>query len=207
MGAENGSSDNGDSLARSRSNTVQLNGSSGSPDAVHAISHVCVSPAHMNTPSHIHSTTSGTASTSAVSPTHIDTGKTALSKLVEFPGDPVKLKTYLEDPNVLLNGKDMYGITALMKFAAWNKVDLLHLLLPHLNCDEVNTTGGKQKLPLLHYCVDMGANSTLTVLVEDYRVDQCAVDEHNRTFREHARHTGKGEWLAGVLGEEYEQEV
>lgn len=224
--AEACSSDGGDdSLARSRSDTIQPSPgnppaySSASPDAVHAMSPAGASPTHITTP-HINTNTSATPNnatqinatspthnTTTASPTHINTGKMALSKLVEFPGDPAKLKTLLEDANIALNGKDMYGITALMKFAAWNKVDLLHLLLPHLNTEEVNTTGGKQRLPLLHYCVDMGANSTLTVLVDDYRVDQCAVDEHNRTFRQHARHVGKGKWLADVLGEEYHLEV
>jgi hypothetical protein len=85
----------------------------------------------------------------------------------------------------------MYGITALMKFAAWNKVELLNLLLPALSAEEVNVTGGKQKLPCLHYCVDMDAVEALCVLLADGRVDTASVDEHGRTFREHAVHVGK----------------
>ncbi len=158
---------------RSRSNT------SSSPPTIH--SHRATSPV-------------------GTSPTHAS-DKIALSKLVEFPGDPAKLQTQLQDHKIALNGKDMYGITALMKFAAWDKVDLLELLLPHLSASEVNVTGGKQKLPLLHYCVDMGASHTLSVLINDNRVDQGSRDEHGRTFREHALHTGKGEWLAEALGE------
>lgn len=114
--------------------------------------------------------------------------KMSLSKLVEFPGDPVKLKAHLEDQNIALNGKDMYGLTALMKFAAWDKVDLVEMLLPRLSAEEVNTTGGKQKLPVLHYCVDMDAVHTLRALLRDTRVDQAAVDEHGRTFRQHAKY-------------------
>jgi len=53
----------------------------------------------------------------------------------------------------------------------------------------------------------MTAASTLNVLVSDHRVDQTLVDEHGRTFREHARYSGRGQWLANVLGEEYELEV
>lgn len=136
-------------------------------------------------------------SSPGTSPTHAD--KIALSKLVEFPGDPSKLQTQLQDRKIALNGKDMYGLTALMKFAAWDKVDLLQLLLPHLNTNEINVTGGKQKLPLLHYCIDMGASRTLTVLLGDKRVDQNQRDEHGRTFQEHAHHVGKGEWLAEVV--------
>lgn len=125
--------------------------------------------------------------------------KTALSKLVEFPGDPAKLREYLADDSIALNGKDMYGLTALMKFAAWDKVDLLEILLPRLSAEEVNATGGKQKLPLLHYCVDMDAANTLRVLLRDTRVDQEAVDECGRTFRAHAEYFHKQCLLSSVL--------
>jgi hypothetical protein len=106
--------------------------------------------------------------------------KTALSKLVEFPGDPARLAELLCDESVSLNGRDMYGITALMKFAAWNKVELLRMILSRLTAEEVNTTGGKQRLPLLHYCVDMDAYEALRVLLEDDRVDKNMKDEHGR---------------------------
>ena len=105
-------------------------------------------------------------------------------------------------------------ITSALRFSATSMMALCGsswvtamLSLHDGGVDLVIPRGGKQRLPLLHYCVDMGANSTLTVLVDDYRVDQCAVDEHNRTFRQHARHVGKGKWLADVLGEEYDLEV
>lgn len=117
--------------------------------------------------------------------------KTALSKLVEFPGDPQRVAALLQDEGVALNGKDMYGITALMKFAAWNKVELLQMLLPRLTVQEVNATGGKQRLPLLHYCVDMDAWEALSLLLEDRRVDLGACDEHGRDYKEHAAHWGK----------------
>jgi hypothetical protein len=55
----------------------------------------------------------------------------------------------------------------------------------------VNVTGGRQKLPLLHYCVDMEAWEALQLLLADGRVDVSAVDEHGRTYVEHARHTDK----------------
>lgn len=117
--------------------------------------------------------------------------KMALSKMIEFPGDPVRLAELLQDETVAPNGKDMYGITALMKSAAWNKVELVKMLLPALSTEEVNVTGGKQKLPCLHYCVDMDAVEALRVLLADERVDTSSVDEHGRTFREHAVHMGK----------------
>eukprot|EP00601_Ochromonadales_sp_CCMP2298_P025103 CAMPEP_0173273102 /NCGR_PEP_ID=MMETSP1143-20121109/1721_1 /TAXON_ID=483371 /ORGANISM="non described non described, Strain CCMP2298" /LENGTH=383 /DNA_ID=CAMNT_0014209811 /DNA_START=29 /DNA_END=1176 /DNA_ORIENTATION=+ len=100
----------------------------------------------------------------------------ALSKLVEYPGDPDELIKLLEDPCIALNGKDMYGTTALMKFAAWNKEDLVSILLPRLSSEEVNTAGGKDRLPCLHYCVDMDATRTMQVLLRDGRIDVFARD-------------------------------
>lgn len=123
--------------------------------------------------------------------------KMALSKLVEFPGDESHLRELLLDPSVALNGKDMYGLTALMKFAAWNKVNLLEILLPHLTTEEINTYGGRSKLPLLHYCVDMDASTALERLLQDGRVDVNARDEYGRTWREHAVYSGK----SGLLGD------
>ena len=43
----------------------------------------------------------------------------ALSKLVEYPGDPSALTALLNDDTVDAGGKDMFGVTALMKFSAW----------------------------------------------------------------------------------------
>ena len=115
----------------------------------------------------------------------------ALSKLVEFPGDPVRLAELLNDESIALNGKDMYGLTALMKFAAWDKVELLQLLLPRLSAEDIAVTGGKQKLPLLHYCVDMDAWHALRCLLKDNRVVASQVDEFQRTFMEHAKYVRK----------------
>jgi len=160
--------------------------------------------------------------------------KVALSKLVEYPGDPQKLRdiivssigtegigTYTDKGSaglvgtaasskpssgtgsstmVDLNGKDMYGTTALMKFAAWDKVDLLAILLPYLTAEEINTTGGKEQLPCLHYCVDAYAIRALRVLLEDNQVDKLARDQHGRTWQEYALHLGKRDLLLGIEG-------
>jgi len=138
---DSGSVDGGEAV-RSRSNTTNTNNTNNSNTVTtpNNITGVIIntsssSPTHSTTTSPTHYT---------ISPTHNTNNNAApiaLSKLVEFPGDPTKLKELLSDPSVALNGKDMYGITALMKFAAWNKVDLLHLLLPLLDSEEVNTTG------------------------------------------------------------------
>jgi ankyrin repeat protein len=115
----------------------------------------------------------------------------ALSKLVEYPGDSEELRKLLEDPCVCLNGKDMYGTTALMKFAAWNKTDLVSMLLPVLSAEEVNTTGGRERLPCLHYCVNMDATHTMRVLLREGRIDVSACDGSGRTYVEYAHACGK----------------
>ena len=70
--------------------------------------------------------------------------RAALSKLVEFPGDVDSVRQMLEqqipvavDPA----GKDMFGVAAIHKFSAWNKVDLLQLLIPYLTLTELNSRG------------------------------------------------------------------
>jgi hypothetical protein len=37
----------------------------------------------------------------------------------------------------------MFGLAAVHKFAAWNKPDLLAVLLPHLTQEELNMPGGR----------------------------------------------------------------
>lgn len=59
-------------------------------------------------------------------------GLPALSKFVEFPGDPVMVEKLLREGKVDPAGLDMFGWSALHKFAAWDKVDLLALLMPFL---------------------------------------------------------------------------
>jgi hypothetical protein len=66
---------------------------------------------------------------------------TALSKVVEFPGDFIAIDQMLRDRTVNPAGKDMFGLTALHKFASWNKVDLLRLLSPHLSKADFNVQG------------------------------------------------------------------
>lgn len=157
--------------------------------------------------------------------------KLSLSKLIEYPGDPLQLndillpyhqlqsvtcddnsncidssdKKYIVDnqmeqygKNIDLNGKDMYGLTALMKYAAWNKVDLVRMLLPYLTAEQVNTRGGSkdQQYTCLHYCIDMEAVDTLAFLLKEAisnggKVDTTAVDAQGRTYIEYSRIVGK----------------
>lgn len=68
--------------------------------------------------------------------------RTALSKLVEYPGDFNSIRRLLESPlSVDPAGKDMFGLAAVHKFSSWNKTELLELLLPHLTKVELNAPG------------------------------------------------------------------
>jgi len=105
----------------------------------------------------------------------------ALSKLVEYPGDPSVVSTLLADPSVDPCGRDMFGLTALHKFSAWDKVDLLELLLPHISVEDLNAVGGDDGFSALHHAASMGAVHTLAVLLRDPRVSRDVIDKQGRT--------------------------
>ena len=56
-------------------------------------------------------------------------------------------------------GKDMYGLTALHKFAAWDKDALVEILLPYLSNDEVNLPSKEKQTPL-HVIAEMEARES-----------------------------------------------
>lgn len=116
--------------------------------------------------------------------------KTALSKVIEFPGDANFLQAVLhsQDCSYDINGKDMFGLTALHKFAAWNKVELLDMLLAQ-DSIEVNVSGGKIGTPL-HAAADMAALAAVSRLLQDPRLDRNALDSCGRTAAEVARQKG-----------------
>jgi hypothetical protein len=95
------------------------------------------------------------------------TGK-VLSKLIDFPGDYEEIKKYLEDGTIDAGGKDAYGLTALMKFASWNKTELMDLLLPHLSQEEINAVDrdGKTALHLSCEMASVGAVAKLAKIVD-----------------------------------------
>ena len=116
----------------------------------------------------------------------------ALSKLVEYPGDPLRLAELLEDTAVDLAGKDMYGLAAIHKFCSWDKVDLLAALLGQLDAAAVNALGGARgrEQSCLHLCVDSGAVRALRLLLADMRVDQLQADCSEMDFRQYAACAG-----------------
>ena len=89
----------------------------------------------------------------------------ALSKLIEYPGDPDRLIALLADPTVDPQGKDMYGWTALHKFASWDKTDLLDILLTTVDNIDVNVRGHDQ-FTCIHAAVDMNAIHAVRYLLQ-----------------------------------------
>jgi len=63
----------------------------------------------------------------------------ALSKLIDFPGNVEEIKGFLKDPKIDPAGKDAFGLSALQKFASWNKTELIDLILPRLTVEQINS--------------------------------------------------------------------
>lgn len=126
----------------------------------------------------------------------VSSGGRPLSKLVEYPCDPVAVARLLEDPTVDAAGRDAFGLSALHKFAAWNQVDLLQLLLPRLDEAAVNVSGGDDGFSALHHAVSMGAARSLETLLADGRLDQRKLlDKKGRTAQQLAEATPGAESL------------
>lgn len=110
-------------------------------------------------------------------------GRKALSKLVDFPGDLELIKTQLLDlSNVDPAGADSYGLTALHKFASWNKTLLLEVLLPHLTSEDLMRTDPAGKTAL-HWAVEMASVASVKALVAA-GVDVEAKDGKGYTVRD-----------------------
>jgi ankyrin repeat protein len=121
--------------------------------------------------------------------------KQSLSKLVEYPGDVAKIQQWLNDPSIDPAGKDFYGLPALHKFASWDKVDLLDLLLPQLSSSDVNTQGGDDGSTALHSCIEMGAVRALERLAKDERIIPTTTNKRGKTIKHLAEENGDSETL------------
>ena len=108
-------------------------------------------------------------------------GKKALSKLIDFPGDKDEIAKHVKNKNDIdLAGKDSYGLTALMKFASWNKVEFMDMILPHLSKDDVNAQDPDGKTAL-HWACEMASVSAVSRLVEHKDVVKTIKDAKQRT--------------------------
>eukprot|EP00928_Gymnodinium_smaydae_P067049 TRINITY_DN49987_c0_g1_i1.p1 TRINITY_DN49987_c0_g1~~TRINITY_DN49987_c0_g1_i1.p1 ORF type:complete len:393 (+),score=70.08 TRINITY_DN49987_c0_g1_i1:135-1181(+) len=122
-----------------------------------------------------------------------------LSKLVEYPGDPRALSRLLCDPSVDPAGRDAFGLTALHKFAAWNKTDLLELLLPHMSDADVNASDAQNGYTPLHHAIAMGAAQTTQLLLSIGRVKKDVKDKAQQTPLDLAVSTPGAEHLAALF--------
>lgn len=104
----------------------------------------------------------------------------ALSKLIDFPGDVAEVTRHLENSaEVDPAGSDAYGLTALHKFASWNKTMLMELLLPHLTPEQLEARCPDGKTAL-HWAVEMAAVASVKLLLES-GADRAAADGKGRT--------------------------
>ena len=82
--------------------------------------------------------------------------------------------------------QDMFGVTALMKFAAWDKVDLLELLLPKVQDGSayLNLSSPSDGFTALHHAANMNARRTYSFLTAISGVDGTVLDKQGRTASE-----------------------
>ena len=99
----------------------------------------------------------GEGATTATAASRPTDGRTALSKLVDFPGDLAAIAAHLENPaKIDPAGADAYGLTALHKFASWNKSEYLQLLIPKLAKQDLDAPDPYGKTAL-HWAVEMAS--------------------------------------------------
>uniref|UniRef100_A0A7S2WEF4 Uncharacterized protein n=1 Tax=Mucochytrium quahogii TaxID=96639 RepID=A0A7S2WEF4_9STRA len=103
-----------------------------------------------------------------------------LSKLIDFPGDKDEIARLLEDNSVNAAGKDAYGLTALHKFASWNKTDFLDMLIPKLSKDDLNDQDPEGKTAL-HWACEMASVAAVSRLMKCPDIDSSVKDGKGRT--------------------------
>jgi len=137
--------------------------------------------------------------------------KPALSKLVEYPGDAAAIAALLAAGSVEPSGRDLYGLSALHKFVAWDKRDLCEMLLPHLGAGDFSAAGGPDQQTVLHAAADMGGCRALQLLLERHAegklwLDLEAKDKHGRTALALAIERGHEE-VAALLAAAHAQKI
>mmetsp|Transcript_14340 Transcript_14340/g.43034 ORF Transcript_14340/g.43034 Transcript_14340/m.43034 type:complete len:292 (-) Transcript_14340:254-1129(-) len=106
----------------------------------------------------------GTATATAGATQSAD-GRRALSKLIDFPGDKEAIAGHLANSaKIDPAGADSYGLTALHKFASWNKVEYIEMLLPHLSPEAIGAKDPEGK-NALHWAVEMASVGAVKALV------------------------------------------
>ncbi|KAH3760123.1 hypothetical protein Pelo_8066 [Pelomyxa schiedti] len=90
--------------------------------------------------------------------------RVVLSKIVEYPGDPMVVTRALSQ-DCDFKGSDMYGLTALHKFSSWDKPDLMQLVLPLLTPEEIHQRGGDSHQTALEMAAEMQAWRAVDLLL------------------------------------------
>jgi ankyrin repeat protein len=124
-----------------------------------------------------------------VAPVATTKKKIPVSKKIEFPGNMEELEAMLKDQETYdIGGKDMYGLTALHKFASWDKEEFIDKILsftsnndaPAVTSDDVNCQCPQGFTPL-HYCIEFTALRSLQRLFKDPRADISVRDKKGLT--------------------------
>mmetsp|Transcript_6695 Transcript_6695/g.9284 ORF Transcript_6695/g.9284 Transcript_6695/m.9284 type:complete len:305 (+) Transcript_6695:284-1198(+) len=113
--------------------------------------------------------------------------KKALSKHIEYPGDLEFIRNAVESKEFDLAGRDMFGLTALHKFASWNKTDLIEEIAPKLTKPQLNQQTPKEKDTALHLAVKMGAARAVLMLASLPKIDILIRNKNNETALELAQ--------------------
>eukprot|EP00466_Bigelowiella_natans_P021259 jgi/Bigna1/145432/aug1.99_g20140 len=111
--------------------------------------------------------------------------KAVLEALVVLKADVNAVDKWGRTP--LKAGKDMFGLTALHKFASWNKTDLIEAIAPHLTGPQFNQQTPKEKDTALHLAVKMGAARAVFMLVSSPKIDISIRNKKNETALEVAQ--------------------
>ena len=118
-------------------------------------------------------------------------GSTALSKKIEYQTPVATVTALLESGAAVAAGADFYGLTALHKAAAWNRPDLLQIILQHLDdAADINATGGENGYTAAHHAVAMGAFDVLRVLASAPLWDSSARDASDMTAEDLSKSFG-----------------
>ena len=117
----------------------------------------------------------GEGATTATAASRPTDGRTALSKLVDFPGDLAAIAAHLENPaKIDPAGADAYGLTALHKFASWNKSEYLQLLIPKLAKKDLDAPDPYGKTAL-HWTVEMASVAACVQIKSSNRLQRARI--------------------------------